>query len=1119
MTQTQPNRKHRRTIALILLVVLAATSLFPFGFLQQQAAAAITETKAVYTDALASDFTDHSWAEHSLGETATVHTGTHSIRFNPSFDGGLYLYSHGPLLDTELNTLELWIHGGDQGGQQMNVVIQAGGKPVAKVDLNGYLENGRLEANRWHKVQIDLAALRIPNGVYDGILLRDKSQSQQGSVYIDDIRLLYSTVPVSNQPPAPVYEEIVVYDNGLNPGFKSYSHGTYSMQEEGTVHSAVYSMMLKPGPQTALYLYKERVIRTDEYTALAFWIHGGTAGGQQLDLVLQAGGVPVKTLDLNTYTENGTIRPGVWQKMTIPLRELSLENGIFDGMVFRGRGTEVQGELYLDDMLLTKEVYRQPEMNRIGLGRTSLLMYAGNTEQPIVTSFYNNGFSERITPVAAWESSQPGVVSIEGGTLHALQPGTSVITATYGSFSSSMEVKVVEAVQEGIYDDQLLNQYDNWSWGQVNLAESSTVRSGERSIRFTPHYWTGVYLNHDEQYAVQDYYGFEFYVHGGTAGKQKIRFVVQDGNSILGSIVLDELLPYGIRAGEWTKVTVRLSDMGVTDGYFDSFVLQAWDWKEQPTVYFDDIKLLRYKDRVQNPKPPVTNVSVQIDTTADRRPINPDIYGVNYEEIPPQDVSAFSKYPVVRWGGNSATRYNWEENVQNHASDWFYMNLPKTTSPGATLPNGSRTDQLIDETLRNGGKMLLQVPTIGWTPKDRQVRTGFSVAKYGPQQQTECSYGGWWCNPDAGNGVRPDGTNITGNDPNDTSKPIGPDFVTRWMDHIKSRVGDQVNFYALDNEPMLWPYTHRDVHPEKTTYDEIWSYTKAYGQAMKDKDPDSRIFGPVVWGWCAYFYSAADGCSPGADRQSHGGKPFLEWYLEQVRSYENETGTRLIDYLDIHYYPTESNVAITTDETNATSARRLKSLKALYDPAFRDSSSWIGEPVNLIPRMKEMIERTAPGTKLAITEYNFGNGRGISSGLAQAEAMAIFGREGVDLATRWGQPLAATPLEDAFKLFLDYDGQGGQVRGDSVKTVSSHVDMVGAYSVHGPDGKLYILLFNKDTAPKVVDTQLTGTAVSQGKLYRFDAANRLGQAGALQLGGSFSLELPARSATLIVGTP
>ena len=162
-----------------------------------------------------------------------------------------------------------------------------------------------------------------------------------------------------------------------------------------------------------------------------------------------------------------------------------------------------------------------------------------------------------------------------------------------------------------------------------------------------------------------------------------------------------------------------------------------------------------------------------------------------------------------------------------------------------------------------------QVPTIGWTPVARNRRWGFSVAKYGPQQQTECTATGFppWCNGDAGNGLTPGGAAITGNDPADTSRVVGPSFVTGWMQHIATRVGTAgaggVRFFALDNEPFLWPFTHRDVHPQLTSYDEMWQRTRDYAAAIKAQDPNAKVFGPADWGWCAYFFSALDGCGPG----------------------------------------------------------------------------------------------------------------------------------------------------------------------------------------------------------------------------------------------------------------
>jgi hypothetical protein len=358
-----------------------------------------------------------------------------------------------------------------------------------------------------------------------------------------------------------------------------------------------------------------------------------------------------------------------------------------------------------------------------------------------------------------------------------------------------------------------------------------------------------------------------------------------------------------------------------------------------------------------------------------------------------------------------------------------------------------------------------------------------------------------------------------GNDPQDTSTAIGPSFVTAWMRHIASRTQTAsqggVKFFALDNEPNLWPYTHRDVHPQKPTYDELWQRTRDYASAIKSQDPAAQVLGPVAWGWCEYFSSAADNCVDGPDRQAHGGLPLLAWYLKQVNDYKNQTGIRLVDYLDIHYYPQASNVALSDDENAGISALRLRTLKSLYDPAYTDES-WIGTPVKLIPLMKSWINQYCPGTKLAITEYNWGNDQGISSTLAQAEVLAIFGREGVDLAHRWVAPADGSRMEDAFKLYLNYDSNGAKLGTESVQAVSSDVNAVGAYALRD-SAKTYVLLFNKDTAPRDATVSVTGVAAQAAQLYRFDATTRLAAAGSAPVSeGSMTLMLPARSATLAV---
>ncbi len=179
---------------------------------------------------------------------------------------------------------------------------------------------------------------------------------------------------------------------------------------------------------------------------------------------------------------------------------------------------------------------------------------------------------------------------------------------------------------------------------------------------------------------------------------------------------------------------------------------------------------------------PAAPIAVSVDPGANRHAISPLIYGVSFADF---SQPGAPPYPLDRWGGNAVTRYSWQNDVANHASDWFFENIASGPDPG-TLPDGSAADQLIDAARASGSDPLITVPLIGWTPKDRTPRWGFSVGKYGAQQSTDPYQ------PDAGNGHYGNGSPITGNDPTDTSAAIGPDFVTQWMAHIAGRVGGAV---------------------------------------------------------------------------------------------------------------------------------------------------------------------------------------------------------------------------------------------------------------------------------------------------------------------------------------
>ena len=159
--------------------------------------------------------------------------------------------------------------------------------------------------------------------------------------------------------------------------------------------------------------------------------------------------------------------------------------------------------------------------------------------------------------------------------------------------------------------------------------------------------------------------------------------------------------------------------------------------------------------------------------------------------------------------------------------------------------------------------------------------------------------------------------------------------------------------------------------------------------------------------------------------------------------------------LDVHWYPeARGTKRITEKDTSPkTVAARLQAPRSLWDPTFTEKS-WItaqwGKPIRLIPWLLELIAARYPGTKLAMTEYNFGAGDHISGGLAQADVLGIFGREGVYLGNYWGDGPGngdlPTYIESAFRLYRNYDGKRGKFGDTAVAATPADIAKASVYA-------------------------------------------------------------------------
>lgn len=468
--------------------------------------------------------------------------------------------------------------------------------------------------------------------------------------------------------------------------------------------------------------------------------------------------------------------------------------------------------------------------------------------------------------------------------------------------------------------------------------------------------------------------------------------------------------------------------------------------------------------------------------------ISPYIYGTN-------DPNLISAATNVRLGGNRWTAYNWENNDSNAGSDYIFQNdsyLSASTSPGAavlpTLTAGART----------GAATLLTIPINGYVSADR---LGNGDVRY-PNGDTS--------KPKLSQATilatrfvqefpsKPGGPASFSLTPSTTDGAVYQDEFVNWVNH-QTTAGQQV-FYDLDNEPDLWSSTHAEVHPAAATYQELINGSKNYATAIKAVSPNALVFGGVNYGWGGYVN--LQGASDQSTDSTITTKTLLNFqaaYLKQMHAADVAAGKRLVDVLDMHWYPEAvgtNGIRITGNDNSAASvAARVQAARSLWDPTYTyntnpalGENSWItrdslpyqpaGTPapfnttaIQLLPREKWLVNQYDPGMKLSLSEYEYGGGADISGGIAEADALGVFGQQGLFAANWWSDGSSATFTNSAFNMYLNYDGKGHKFGNTSIGAATNSNSTTAVYASEdaGNPNRMVLVLINR-TGAQVTST-------------------------------------------------
>jgi hypothetical protein len=465
---------------------------------------------------------------------------------------------------------------------------------------------------------------------------------------------------------------------------------------------------------------------------------------------------------------------------------------------------------------------------------------------------------------------------------------------------------------------------------------------------------------------------------------------------------------------------------------------------------------------VEPGEPGPGDLTFEIRADTDARPISPLIYGINGGD----DLDGEQKgVALLRSGGNRMTAYNWENNASNAGSDYFFQNdnylvfnLPQDEQdqPGAAVRG------LVEASLANDAAAMLTIPICGYVAADKNgggdvnQTPNFLETRFHPTIAFK-------------NGPLSDIP-----DPNDDA--VYQDEFVHWVvtnfpaafESSPPRV-----LFSMDNEPDLWAYTHERIHPNPVGYAELVDKNVEFAQAVKSVAPEAKVTGFVSYGYLGYI-----NLQNAPDQQGE----FLSYFLAEMADAEAMEGQRLIDVLDLHWYPEAmgNGQRITGEDVAPDSIEaRVQAPRSLWDPDYVEVS-WIADTVGgaiaLLPWIQSRIDENYPGTGIGFTEYNYGAAAHISGAIAEADVLGIFGREGVELATFWPLSGDSSMVYAAIRAYRSYDGANGRFGDTSVHAASSDIPAATVYASIDEDdpARMVIVAINKTTGP--LDAAITMAA-------------------------------------------
>ena len=465
-----------------------------------------------------------------------------------------------------------------------------------------------------------------------------------------------------------------------------------------------------------------------------------------------------------------------------------------------------------------------------------------------------------------------------------------------------------------------------------------------------------------------------------------------------------------------------------------------------------------------------SQVFVEIDLSAPTHPVSPYLYGKNnsVSDNPSNPLTA-SGWQKLRdagvtflreSGGNNSTKYNWRRKLSSHpdwynnvySHDWgFAAKSIQQNLPGS---QGMWTFQLIGKAAKTTAANFND-----WGHNGSQWWSGVN----------QNLAGGGVINTAGGAEANTDGN------PELYLETWTADSTVGILDHWFGPDGigldeERIQYWNMDNEAEIWSGTHDDVMPTQLSAEEFMQRYFEVAKKARAKYPDIKLVGPVTaneWQW--YNWQGGPVIASGKKY------PWLEYFIKRVAEEENVSGVRLLDVLDIHFYPSSTTISDVVQYHRVYFDKNYNFPE--HNGVHNVNGSWDTSQTKeyIFQRCKDWLnEYMGPdhGVKFSVTETGIPDIGPDGIAVWYASTLGEFMRHpDMTIFTPWHWYPA---MWEVLHLFSRYN------KDSYVRSNSSNEELVSAYAtINDVEDSLTVVLVNRSTStPATVNLSLNGFALA-----------------------------------------